>query len=75
MADPSSLPTSSKRPRNAPEDLMKNLVPNVRVQTQFKMRKKFDPDKALRNVRARLSFLDKLQSAADELIKVAGEVM
>ena len=29
----------------------------------------------MRNIHARLSFLNKLQSAADELIKVVGEVM
>jgi len=35
----------------------------------------FDQSKILENVRVRLSLVDKLQSASDELIKVAGEVM
>ena len=57
---------STKRSRNATEEKTLESQPRKRI---------FDPDKVLKNVRAKLLLVDKLKSTCDELIKVAGEVM
>lgn len=66
MADPSSFSYSSKRSR---------IASGNSSEPQPRKMKRFDPEKVLKNVRTRLSLLDKLQLASDELVKVASEVM